>query len=233
MQHVVHAVERVDVLLGGRPVHTRNVVDGTVSFNVGMSPSPQATRLEARGFDMGLMENSLPENVITTTIDAHGMVVAPGFIDMLGQSEMTILVDPRLPSKIFQGITTEITGEGSSIAPTNDRARSGSMDFYTTFHIVPDWLTLDEYFERMMKQGMGVNLGTYVGAGQVRKMVIGSENRPATPEELKTMQEIVEDAMGDGAMGVSSHDHKDVEIEAALACIRRLSLQHGIQQPQR
>jgi dihydroorotase/N-acyl-D-amino-acid deacylase len=138
------------------------------------------------------------------TIDAKGLIVAPGFIDMLGQSEDNMLVDKRAVSKLTQGITTEITGEGSSIAPTNDRARSGSMDFYNTFHVVPDWLSLDEYFERMIKQGMGVNLGTYVGAGQVRRMVIGNDNRPATPEELKAMQEIVEDAMSDGAMGVSS-----------------------------
>jgi dihydroorotase/N-acyl-D-amino-acid deacylase len=138
------------------------------------------------------------------TIDAKGLIVAPGFIDMLGQSEDNMLVDKRAVSKLTQGITTEITGEGSSIAPANDRARAASMDFYNTFHIVPDWLSLDEYFQRMIKQGMGVNLGTYVGAGQVRRMVIGSDNRPATPEELKTMQGIVEDAMGDGAMGVSS-----------------------------
>lgn len=145
-----------------------------------------------------------PSVIAKRTIDASGLIVAPGFIDMLGQSEDNMLVDKRAVSKLTQGVTTEITGEGSSIAPTNDRARSGSMDFYNTFHIVPDWLTLDEYFERMIKQGMGVNLGTYVGAGQVRKMVIGSENRLATPEELAKMQEIVEDAMGDGAMGVSS-----------------------------
>jgi N-acyl-D-amino-acid deacylase len=138
------------------------------------------------------------------TIDATGLIVAPGFIDMLGQSEDNMLVDKRAVSKLTQGITTEITGEGSSIAPTNDRARAGSMDFYNTFHVVPDWLSLDEYFARMIKQGMGVNLGTYVGAGQVRRMVIGNDNRPATPDELKAMQEIVEDAMGDGAMGVSS-----------------------------
>jgi dihydroorotase/N-acyl-D-amino-acid deacylase len=145
-----------------------------------------------------------PDLKAKQTIDAKGLIVAPGFIDMLGQSEDNMLVDKRAVSKLTQGITTEITGEGSSIAPTNDRARSGSMDFYNTFHIVPDWLSLDEYFQRMIKQGMGVNLGTYVGAGQVRRMVIGNDNRPATPEELKAMQEIVEDAMGDGAMGVSS-----------------------------
>ncbi len=138
------------------------------------------------------------------TIDATGLIVAPGFIDMLGQSEDNLLVDKRAVSKLTQGITTEITGEGSSIAPTSEKVRAEGMDFYNTFHIKPDWLSLDDYFQRMIKQGMGVNLGTYVGAGQVRHLVIGTENRPATKEELQKMQEIVGDAMDDGAMGVSS-----------------------------
>ena len=123
-----------------------------------------------------------PDLKAKQTIDAKGLIVAPGFIDMLGQSEDNMLVDKRAVSKLTQGITTEITGEGSSIAPTNDRARSGSMDFYNTFHIVPDWLSLDEYFQRMIKQGMGVNLGTYVGAGQVRRMVSATITAPQLPK---------------------------------------------------
>ena len=76
------------------------------------------------------------------SIDAHGMVVAPGFIDMLGQSELTILVDPRLPSKIFQGITTEITGEGGSIAPLNDAIIKADHVTYEHYGIKPTWRTL-------------------------------------------------------------------------------------------
>src|SRR5438270_10210716 len=75
------------------------------------------------------------------TIDAHGMVVAPGFIDMLGQSELTILVDPHLPSKIYQGITTEITGEGSSIAPLNDFILEGHRVSYQHYGVQPTWRT--------------------------------------------------------------------------------------------
>src|SRR5580658_8378335 len=75
------------------------------------------------------------------TIDAHGEVVAPGFIDMLGQSEVTILVDPRLPSKIFQGITTEITGEGNSAAPLNDAILAADRSGYKHLKINPDWRT--------------------------------------------------------------------------------------------
>ena len=102
-----------------------------------------------------------------------GKVVAPGFIDMLGQSELTILVDPRLPSKIFQGITTEITGEGDSVAPLNDAMLAADRAGYEHCHITPDWRTLRQYFARLEKQGMGINLAIYVGATSVRRMVLG------------------------------------------------------------
>src|ERR1700727_1584823 len=116
-----------------------------------------------------------------TTIDAAGKVVAPGFIDMLGQSELTILVDPRLPSKIFQGITSEITGEGNSIAPLNDAIIQSDRSGYEHFKITPDWRTFREYFSRLEKQGMGINLATYVGATQVRRIVLGDDDKQPTP----------------------------------------------------
>src|ERR1700751_2406984 len=119
------------------------------------------------------------------TIDAAGKVVAPGFIDMLGQSELTILVDPRLPSKIFQGITSEITGEGNSIAPLNDAIISSDRVAYEHYKINPDWTMLREYFARLEKQGMGINLATYVGATQVRRMVLGDDNKQPTAEQLE------------------------------------------------
>src|SRR5271170_2625710 len=109
------------------------------------------------------------------SIDANGMVVAPGFIDMLGQSELTILVDPHLPSKIFQGITTEITGEGNSIAPTNDRLIAEDKAGFDHYQIKPDWHGFDDYFKRLETQGMGINLASYVGATTVRRMVIGDD----------------------------------------------------------
>ena len=138
------------------------------------------------------------------TIDAHGMVVAPGFIDMLGQSELTILVDPRLPSKIYQGITTEITGEGGSIAPLNDAIIQADHVTYEHYGVKPTWRTLGEYFARVRKQGMGINLATYVGATQIRRMVLGDDNRPPNPAELERMKALVRAAMSDGAMGVST-----------------------------
>jgi N-acyl-D-aspartate/D-glutamate deacylase len=138
------------------------------------------------------------------TIDAHGMVVAPGFIDMLGQSELTILVDPYLPSKIYQGITTEITGEGNSVAPVSDAMLQGDQLTLEHYGIKPDWHTLREYFARLEHQGIGINLATYVGATQVRRMVIGDDNRAPTAAELDRMRALVREAMQDGAVGLST-----------------------------
>ena len=138
------------------------------------------------------------------TIDAHGLIVAPGFIDMLGQSELTILVNPHLPSKIFQGITTEITGEGGSVAPLNDAILKADHVTYEHYGVKPDWRTFGEYFARLRKQGMGINLATYVGATQVRRMVFGDADRTPTAAELASMRALVREAMQQGAIGVST-----------------------------
>jgi N-acyl-D-amino-acid deacylase len=137
-------------------------------------------------------------------IDARGLTVAPGFIDMLGQSELTMLVNPHVPSKIFQGITTEITGEGNSIGPTNEHTLAGDRPGFAHYKINPDWRTLGEYFRRLEKQGLGINLATYVGATQVRRMVLGDENRTPSAAELDQMKALVRGAMQDGARGVST-----------------------------
>ena len=147
---------------------------------------------------------NLSETSRVRTVDAHGMVVAPGFIDMLGQSELTILVDPRLPSKIYQGITTEITGEGGSVAPLNDAIIQADKTTYDHYHITPDWRTLRQYFTRLEKQDMGINLATYVGATQVRRMVLGDDDKQPTTTQLEQMKELVRQAMRDGAVGVST-----------------------------
>src|SRR5947209_4103291 len=117
------------------------------------------------------------------TIDAAGKVVAPGFIDMLGQSELSILVEPRLPSKIYQGITTEITGEGGSAAPLNDAIIQADRVDYDHLKIIPDWRPFRQYFARLEKQGMGINLASYVGAPQVRRMVLSEDHRHPNPAQ--------------------------------------------------
>jgi len=177
-------------------IRNGHLVDGTGSPWYSGDLAIQGGRIVAIG--------ALSEASAAKTIDAHGLVVAPGFIDMLGQSEMTILVNPHLPSKIFQGITTEITGEGSSIAPLNDRIIRADHPNYQHYSITPDWTTFRQYFARLEKQGMGINLATYVGATQVRRMVLGDENRAPNANELEHMKQLVRDAMHDGAVGVST-----------------------------
>src|SRR5713226_7233826 len=138
------------------------------------------------------------------TIDARGKVVAPGFIDMLGQSEYTILVEPRLPSKIYQGITTEVTGEGESIAPLNDAIVRADQEQFDHYRIQVDWRTFREYFSRLQKQRIGINIASYVGATRVRRMVLGDNDVQPTPAQLEQMKELVGQAMRDGAVGVST-----------------------------
>jgi dihydroorotase/N-acyl-D-amino-acid deacylase len=147
---------------------------------------------------------NLSQATAARVIDARSLVIAPGFIDMLGQSETYLLIDPRANSKVMMGVTTEITGEGESIAPINDRQIKEQEDFLRRFNLTIDWRTLAEYFKRLEKQGSGVNLGTFVGATQVREYVIGYDDRPPTSQELDQMKKLVAEAMRDGALGLST-----------------------------
>ena len=173
-----------------------HIVDGTGSPWYSADVGIRAGKIAAIG--------NLSEASRTRTIDAHGLVVAPGFIDMLGQSEKTILVDPRLPSKIYQGITTEITGEGDSAAPLNDFIIQADHSKFEHYRITPDWRTFRQYFARLEKQGIGINLASYVGATQVRRMVLGDDDRQPTLQQLEQMKELVRQAMKDGTVGVST-----------------------------
>jgi dihydroorotase/N-acyl-D-amino-acid deacylase len=137
-------------------------------------------------------------------IDARGLVVAPGFIDLLGQSEQYVLIDPRAMSKVMMGVTTEVTGEGGSIAPVNERLIKEDEPFNRRYNLTVDWRTLGEYFKRVERQGMGVNLATFVGATQVRAYVVGYDNRAPTPSELNAMRRLVAEAMEQGALGLST-----------------------------
>ena len=137
-------------------------------------------------------------------IDARGLIVAPGFIDMLEQSEWNLLIDKQAFSKLTQGITTGITGEGGSSAPQNDQTLADRRDFLEHYHLAVDWRDLQGYLHRLEKQGAGINLATYVGATQVRRYVMGSVDRAPSAEELAHMQQLVEQAMQQGAMGVST-----------------------------
>ena len=177
-------------------IRNGHVIDGTGSPWYAADIGIRAGKIAAIG--------RLADAPAKRTIDARGMVVAPGFIDMLGQSEMTILVNPHLPSKIFQGITTEITGEGSSIAPLNDAILKADHITWEHYGVQPTWRTFRGYFARLRKQGMGINLASYVGATQVRRMVLGDDDRAPGPAELERMKALVRDAMREGAVGLST-----------------------------
>jgi N-acyl-D-amino-acid deacylase len=137
-------------------------------------------------------------------LDAKGLIVSPGFIDVQGQSEFNVLVDNRVASKIEQGVTTEITGEGSSIAPVNERMKKENAEVANKYSVTVDWSTLDEYFKHFERTKSAINLGTFVGAGGVRNYVMGTVNRPASPAELEQMRQLVAQAMQEGAMGIST-----------------------------
>src|SRR5581483_490942 len=170
-----------------------HIVDGTGSPWYSGDIGVRAGRIAAIG--------NLANATARQTIDARGMVAAPGFIDMLGQSEITILVDPHLPSKIYQGITTEITGEGGSAAPLDDAIRKADQAGYQHYGVKPDWSNYRQYFDRLEKQGIGINVADYVGATQVRRIVLGDDDRAPTPAELDRMRALVRAAMYDGAVG--------------------------------
>jgi N-acyl-D-amino-acid deacylase len=137
-------------------------------------------------------------------IDASGLVVSPGFIDMLGQSEESLLIDHRSQSKLSQGITSEITGEGGSIAPQNELTLAPQKILLDHYHLSVDWHDLAGYFHRLETTGTPINLGTYVGAAQVREAVLGDVDRAPTPAELQQMESLVATAMEQGALGVST-----------------------------
>jgi dihydroorotase/N-acyl-D-amino-acid deacylase len=138
------------------------------------------------------------------SIDVRGLVVAPGFIDMLGQSEYTVLVEPRLPGKTLQGITTEVTGEGGSVGPMTAYSAKQVVPGLADWGIVVDWTDHASYFRRVEKKGTAVNFAHLVGAAQVREAVLEGANRAPSPDELEKMKTLVDRAMEQGAWGLSS-----------------------------
>src|SRR5471030_2996301 len=148
---------------------------------------------------------ALGDATATTRVDATNLIVAPGFIDLLGQSEFNVLVDGRAASKILQGVTTEVTGEGSSIAPVNDRLMQEASANAAHFGVTQDWRTLADYFKRLEDRShTTINMATFVGAGGLRNYVVGKDDRPATAAELEQMKQLVAQAMEQGALGVST-----------------------------
>ena len=173
-----------------------SIIDGSGNPWVSGDIAIRGDRIAA----IGKLEDAHAKRVI----DAKGLVVSPGFIDMLGQSEASLLIDNRSLSKLSQGITTEITGEGGSIAPQTELTLAALQPALDHYNLKVDWTTLHGYFKRLEKSGTPLNIGTYVGLGQVREAVLGDVDRAPTPAEMEKMKGLVDQAMRDGALGVST-----------------------------
>ncbi|HUU13786.1 MAG TPA: D-aminoacylase [Terriglobia bacterium] len=155
---------------------------------------------DGRIVDVGRLPNATARQVI----DAAGLVVAPGFIDLHSHSDFTLLVDGKAQSKIRQGVTTEILGEADSAGPVLGPVAPEFDKDLKPYGIERDWKTLGGYFARLERQGISVNIASYVGSGQVRECVLGNVDRAPSAAELEKMKGLVDQAMREGAIGLSS-----------------------------
>ena len=165
-----------------------------------------------------------------TTIDASNLVVAPGFIDMLGWSQHTILVDNRGVSKVTQGITTEVTGEGWSPAPVNATTLAPDTAQFRAWNLTVDWRDLAGYFARLERTGIPFNLATFVGATTLRLYVMGHDRRAPTRDELAAMEALADSAMRQGALGLSTaliYEPGSYARTDELIALARVAARHG------
>ena len=172
------------------------VVDGTGAPGIYADVGIKGETIAA----VGLLSRAEAAEVI----EAAGLVVAPGIIDIHSHSDYALLVDGNAESKIRQGVTTEIIGEATSAGPfPADETDHGRIES-PVYGVKIDWNTLGEYFDRLQASGISVNIASYVGSRTVRRYVMGDTNRPATQEEMELMAEVVEEAMQEGALGVAT-----------------------------
>jgi N-acyl-D-amino-acid deacylase len=185
------AAPEYDVLIRNGLVH-----DGLGSPPVAASVAIVGDRIAA----VGPLEGARAR----TEIDAAGQAVAPGFINMLSWAGEPLLVDGRSQSGIRQGVTLEIFGEGWSMGPLNEAMKQELLDGQGDLTFDVSWTTLGEYLEHLEEKGVSTNVASFVGATTVRIHELGYADREPTPEELERMQELVRQAMREGALGVGS-----------------------------
>src|SRR5215831_8957711 len=137
-------------------------------------------------------------------IDAKGLAVAPGFINMLSWSTESLIQDGRSQSEIRQGVTTEIMGEGESMGPVNDRVREHQIHEQTDIKYDITWNTLAEYLQYLEKRGVSCNVASFIGATTIREYVVGFEDKQPTPEQIDQMRDIVRNEMEAGALGIGT-----------------------------
>ena len=182
---------RFDVLIRG----------GTV-YDGGGGPGRRAD-VGLRG-DAVSAVGDLPSASAPTVVDATGLAVAPGFINMLSWSTESLIVDGRSQGEIRQGVTTEIFGEGNSMGPLTDEMKRRMKDEQGDLKYDVKWTTLGEYLAYLEKKGVAPNVASYIGAATVREYVIGLDDRPPTPAELDRMRALVRQEMEAGALGIGS-----------------------------
>jgi N-acyl-D-amino-acid deacylase len=180
-----------DVLIKGGTVYDGSGAEGRVA-----DVAIRGDRIAG----VGNFENSQAKRVL----DAHGLAVAPGFINMLSWSTESLIVDGRSQSEIRQGVTTEIMGEGESMGPVNDRVRDYMLKQQTDIKYDITWKTLAEYLQYLEKRGVSCNVASFIGATTIRENVIGFENKEPTPEQLDQMRELVRREMEAGALGIGT-----------------------------
>jgi N-acyl-D-amino-acid deacylase len=187
----VHAAERVDLL-----VRNGTIYDGSGGAPVRGDVAVRDGRVVAMGV--------LTDYSATREVNANGLAVAPGFINTLSWATESLLHDGRGMSDIKQGVTLEIFGEGNSMGPVNDRIRDEMLKTQGDIRFEVSWNTLGEYLETLVKKGVSPNVASFIGATTARAYVIGFDDRAPTAEETKRMQELVREAMREGALGVGS-----------------------------
>jgi len=163
-------------------------------------------------------------------IDARGQMVAPGFVDMLGQSEHSLLVDNSAESKIRQGITSEVTGEGGSAAPTNEITIRDMKPWLARYGLTIDWTDFRGYFARLAAARPAINLASFVGAAQVRQVVLGGDDVAPTAAQLAQMEALVDAAMEQGAVGLSTsliYPPGSYAKTEELIALARVAARHG------
>ena len=206
-----------DILITGG-----TVIDGTGAPRRRADVGISGDRIAAIG--------DLAGRTATRTLDAAGLVVAPGFIDLLGWSQLTILVDNRGVSKVTQGITTEITGEGWSPAPSNANTLREDSAQYVAWGLTVDWRDLDGYFARLERSGTPFNLATFVGATTLRLYVMNQDRRAPTEAEYGQMEALLDSAMQQGALGLSTsliYEPGSYATTAELVRLARVAARHG------
>ncbi len=180
-----------DVLIKGGMVY-----DGT-----GRAPKRADVAIKGdRIVAIGNLERGRARNVV----DARGLAVAPGFINMLSWSTESLIVDGKSQGEIRQGVTTQIMGEGWSMGPLNDRLKKQVVAEQDDIKFDIEWTTLAEYLKYLEKRGVSQNVASFVGATTVRQYVLGEGDVQPTPAQLQEMRELVRQAMEEGALGVGS-----------------------------